>query len=154
MITAWDPGKTTGFAIWSPEGELRELGQCDINDMVTTWRRLESTHGKITAVIYEDFRLFAKKARQQTGSNMPASQVIGMLRTLAELSDAHETVQPANIKDIAIKWSGVARPLDHSATHSIDAYLHGFYWMKRQGIVKTVLQKQKAAENNQGEPPP
>lgn len=148
MITAWDPGKTTGWAAWKDDGTFLEMGQCDLEEIVGTWKILTLNYGRIKRVVMEDFRLFKKRALQQSGSDMPASQGIGMLKALAANDGSEIIMQPSNIKPIAQKMSQVAIPKNHDDSHQVDAYLHGYYKLVQDGLVKTPLQLKKERENN------
>ncbi|QSJ04784.1 RecA-like recombination protein [Cellulosimicrobium phage DS1] len=148
MISAWDPGGTTGWAIWDDSGNLQNMGDCPLDKITETWQWLEATYGKITVVVIEDYRLFYKRAKKQAGSNMPASQGIGMLKAIAQLGNAEVVIQPPDRKTIGMRWAGMAKmPADHAKTHSLDAYVHGFYYMHGKGIVKSALELKKDREN-------
>ena len=142
MISSWDPGLRTGWAAWSDKGDLLEMDQCDLDEIPTVYRELETKHGKHRIVIIEDFRLFLKRAQKQAGSNMPASQGIGMLKGAALLDPSIKIViQAPNKLQIAEKWAGVKMPGNHDESHHISAYLHGFYYLHSVGLKKSILQR-------------
>lgn len=147
IVTAWDPGDTTGFAIWNvADGKATPvgMGQCSMEGITEAWKEIASGYGSPDVVIVEDFRLFRGRAVQQAGSQMKAPQGIGSLRTLAELVDAQFVVQPANIKATAKKQAKITIPSDHSLSHEWDAYLHGFHWLLKNKYVTTQLAREKA----------
>ena len=151
MISAWDPGETTGWAVFSDTGQVIDMGQCALSAITSAWRELEkyeSEYGPLKLVIVEDFRLFFKRAQKQSGSNMPAAKGIGMLEALSQMYSVEVLIQPPNVKDMAKKWSQVAYPADHSKTHSVDAYLHGYYYLFKNGIIKSKLQLEKERNSN------
>lgn len=140
LITAWDPGDTTGVAVWDTKGNLLEKQQLAQSSITAYWRYLEDTYGPIDVAVIEDFRLFKHRAVQQAGSRMKAPQVIGSLTTLAEISGSKTVLQQPSIKPTALKLSEIKLPSKHSDTHEWDAYLHGFYYMVGKKIIKTPLQ--------------
>lgn len=148
MITAWDPGDTTGWAVWDEEGNLLKMGMCALEDIPDVWEDILAAYPTrvITTVIVEDFVLFGKRAQSQTGSRMKASQGIGSLRTLARQERADFVLQPASIKSIAMKWSGITMPSDHDKTHEWDAFLHGYHWLVKQKRIQTQLEIEKGVK--------
>lgn len=158
IIAAWDPGVTTGYAIFrtsdtAPERYvLLELGDCQPDELVARWQDIEKVHGHIDVAVVEDFRLFMKRARAQRNSNMPASKIIGKLEAMVDLS--HGTtelvMQPASVKTMGMRYAGIdAMPSDHSKTHSLDAYVHGYYYGVERKLFRTKLSvvKEKEREN-------
>lgn len=138
-ILAFDPGDTTGVAIFSDQGELKQMTQLKLQDLIDF---LGGYEFPVSLVIVEDFRLFKRKAMQQVGSTMPAPQVIGAIKTFASMKGVEVVLQPANIKPLALKWSGIIMPGNHADSHQWDAYLHGYYWLVSNGILQTKLQRE------------
>lgn len=147
MISAWDPGDTTGYAAWDEAGNLLEMGQCPLEEIPQVWSRLENDHGKTTVAVVEDYKLFGHRAKSQIGSRMKAPQGIGMVKALAQVSGAEVELQMANIKDMAKKWFQITIPSDHAESHRYDAFLHGSYWLHLNRGLKTPLQLLKESEN-------
>lgn len=143
-IIAFDPGDTTGWAAFSGEGDTKMLGQVKFDDLPGFLASMDET--KISYVIVEDYRLFAKRAMQQAGSTMKASQVIGMLTLWAAQKGAELVKQPSSIKPAALKWSQIKMPGSHAQSHQYDAYLHGYHWMVSRGLIKTQLQLEMEAK--------
>lgn len=130
---AFDPGKATGWATWNKEGEILDFG--------TAWSHnelqgvLESQPDSIKVVIYEDFKLFKHKARQQSGSRMDASLAIGRIDAFAAMWGAKVIRQDSNIKPIAEKMTGrTTKGMAHYKTHVIDATNHGDYYLFKAGV--------------------
>lgn len=118
--------------VWAGEYEPQEFED---------WLSEALYRGQIDILVVEEFRLFPEKAAQQTGSDMPTSQLIGAIRYIwratlkrgwpKEPTELH--MQPPSIKiptRSKLKNSGVTSmskflkiPLDHAA----DAELHGYY---------------------------
>lgn len=135
MILSVDPGDTTGLVTWSESG--RELIRADVplENLPKTFIDFDS---ELSTIVYEDFRLFAHKAVQQTGSKFGASQAIGMLKYLAFQTGAKMVAQKPDILRIAAMHAGVKIPRQGHITDSLSAYLHGFYYFENQGILGAV----------------
>lgn len=143
---AFDPGKTTGWAMFDGNGQIIQYGQASLDeliDLTEEWARV----WPISTIIYESFVLFRHKARQQTGSKMEASQAIGIIKTLARKTDATLVEQDPTIKSLAQKWTQLKPIGDHAQSHWVDAFNHGAYWLIRQGIRKTALEMEQERKN-------
>ena len=142
---AFDPGKTTGWALFDGMGQVLKTGQANLDeliDLTEEWAKMP-----IGTIIYESFVLFRHKARQQTGSKMEASQAIGIIKTLARKTDATLVEQDPTIKSLAQKWTQLKPIGDHAQSHWVDAFNHGAYWLIRQGIRKTALEMAQEKKN-------
>lgn len=143
---SFDPGKTTGWAMFDGNGQIIQYGQASLDeliDLTEEWARV----WPISTIIYESFVLFRHKARQQTGSKMEASQAIGIIKTLARKTDATLVEQDPTIKSLAQKWTQLKPIGDHAHSHWVDAFNHGAYWLIRQGIRKTALEMEQERKN-------
>lgn len=132
MIISVDPGETTGIAYWENDGTFisREaLTQDEILDKVETL-------SDVTVIVVEDYRLRQGKQMVQTGSRFVAVQIIGALKAYARRVGAKFVLQPANVLTIAALHSGVKRPSNHSKSHDIDAYNHGYYYFETKGLLQ------------------
>lgn len=132
MIISVDPGETTGIAYWEDDGTFisREaLTQDEILDKVETL-------SGVTVIVVEDYRLRQGKQMVQTGSRFVAVQIIGALKAYARRVGAKFVLQPANVLTIAALHSGVKRPSNHSKSHDIDAYNHGYYYFETKGLLQ------------------
>lgn len=148
MILAVDPGDTTGIAWWRDNGDFLGQAQIPLEELAQTWESLEiEFDDKITIAIVEDFVLYGSRARSQVGSRMKASQGIGMVKAVASIKGTEVVVQPASIKKTALQWSQVKLPSDHAKTHEWDAYLHGYFYLVKEGKIKTFLELQREAKN-------
>lgn len=141
MFLAFDPGKTTGWALFDSTGSLMEMGQASLEQLMSlcdAWEKLP-----ITVVIYEDWVLFKHKARQQAGSRMESSQAIGIIKNLGRKLGAKIVVQGSDIKSTAEKLTQVRPPSNHAQSHQIDAFNHGaFYLITVAKIRKTALEEE------------
>lgn len=148
MYLAYDPGKTTGWARFSDAGDAVSYGQVDLEELMDHLDEMAATGEPIIAVIVEDWLLFKKKAAQQVGSRMEASQAIGILKKFAKDVDAEFILQPSNIKSIAQKWTQLKPVGSHSQSHWVDAFNHGAYYLINAGIRKTQLEKDHVDKTN------
>ena len=154
MYLSYDPGRTTGWARFSDTGDALGYGQVSMDELLAHVESMIELHNDdpIKVVIVEDFVLFGHKAKQQTGSRMEASQAIGILRTLADRTGAKFFLQPSNIKSLAEKWTQLsAKGKVHSKTHWIDAFNHGAYYLIKQGIRKTELDRENDNKQKDGQ---
>lgn len=138
MILAVDPGVTIGWAIFYSDGEIHSFGQIHKDDF-PQW--LADQEFEFHTIVVEDYVLYRKKAVKQSGSNMPASLVIGQLEMFAAQQGAKLVKQQADILPQAQKLSGLKMPSDHSISHQFSALNHGVYWLIKEGIRKNALER-------------
>lgn len=89
----------------------------------------------ITTIVCEDYRLRQGKQMAQTGSRFVAVQIIGALKSYAKRVKAKFVLQDAQVLAIAALHSGVKRPSNHSKSHDVDAYNHGYYYFETKGLL-------------------
>lgn len=133
ILIAFDPGKTTGVAKFV-HGEVQEMNQIHIDDFPKFMDRVRDECQGEVVFLFENFRLFSWKAKQQSGSTMEASQIIGMIKMVAAGMGADIQEQSPQIKPVAQKWTGVIPPKNHANSHQVDAYNHGVYWLISKGM--------------------
>lgn len=143
-ILAVDPGDTTGWAILGYYGgQLWDSGQLPLKEMQEFINNLDPTGCK--GIVYEDFRLYAHKTKQQIGSRFGAVQIIGALESYGYRNELVRVRQPARVLAIAEKWSGVKQPTNHKLSHHVDAYNHGFYHLCRIGVAKHKAENEQSS---------
>lgn len=131
-----DPGYATGYATFTKEGALVDWGTLRTPEAFMDF--LAELKPKPKVIICEEFKLFQKRALQQSGSDMVASRMIGVMQLYAAQNKCEVVYQPASIKKIAEMWSGKAPPSTHKYSHGIDAFNHGIYYLIRNKIRKPV----------------
>jgi len=141
-LLALDPGRTTGWAIFDSQGKIVDYGQVGMTEVNDLDEKIEPNN--ISHIVYEDFKLFAHKARKQIGSRFEASQVIGKAEGWAHKYKLDIVKQPASIKSIAEKWSQVHPTGSHAQSHWVDAYNHGYYYLVKRGLRKSRLEELNA----------
>lgn len=137
MILVVDPGDTTGYALFTDEGELKEKGQANLDGFMHF-----ITNNSFDRIVVEDYRLRAGKQAQQTGSRFQAVQVIGILKYVAWLEEMPFELATVQAKTLGSMYSGVKPPSDHKKSHEIDAYNIGIYWLVDNNIIEPPSLKQ------------
>lgn len=137
---AFDPGHTTGWAAFRhSDGATLNTGDVTFDNLMDFLAKYKDVN--VTRVIIEEYVLYQKKALQQSGSRMITSQAIGMIKAWAQMKGGIEVIeQRSDIKAAAKKWSQIAYPKSHKDTHKADAWLHGYYYYKNAGVLKSALQ--------------
>ena len=130
MYLGIDPGDTTGYAIFKSPEEFVEWGDIPYGN-IEDW--IANCEYKFDVIVVESFQLFQKKAVQQTGSKMKASQVFGMFKLYAKVSGATFVEQPPTIKAFAEKQSGLKPKGAHANSHRVDAANHLIYYFIKSG---------------------
>ena len=132
MILSVDPGDTTGIAYWKNDGTFISREALPFEEL------LEKLQGfsNIKVIVCEDYRLRGGRQVAQTGSRFVAVQVIGALKLLAKENKARFVLQQPSVLTVAALHSGVKRPSNHSKSHDIDAYNHGYYYFETQGLLE------------------
>lgn len=131
MVISVDPGETSGISYWSDKGEFVEKEMLTQEQLFDKIEKLEN----VTTIVCEDYRLRQGKQMVQTGSRFVAVQIIGALKAYAQRVGANFVLQPANVLTVAALHSGVKRPSNHSRSHDIDAYNHGYYYFETKGLL-------------------
>lgn len=139
MIISVDPGDTTGLCLWTEAGDFMSKTKLS-HDELTDWCQSEAATG-ITVIVYEDFLLYAHKAKQQTGSRFVASQVIGALKLLGKQQKSTMVRQPASILRITAMHTGIPIKATGHIDDALSAYLHGYYYLESVGLRRTALQE-------------
>lgn len=131
MILVVDPGDTTGYALFTEEGELKEKGQANFDKFLDV-----IALDKYDRIVVEDYRLRAGKQAQQTGSRFQAVQVIGALKFAAYLNEVPFELANVQAKTLGSMYSGVKPPSNHKLSHEVDAYNIGIYWLVANNIIE------------------
>ena len=132
MVISVDPGETSGISYWSDKGEFVEKEMLTQEQLFDKIEKLEN----VTVIVCEDYRLRQGKQMVQTGSRFVAVQIIGALKAYAQRVGANFVLQPANVLTVASLHSGIKRPSNHSRSHDVDAYNHGYYYFETKGLLQ------------------
>ena len=124
---------------WWDGDDYRFAGydQVKLNDLPVWLNSLDPTPD---IIVYENFKLWKHRALQQSGSDLPAAQAIGMIKSYAMIHDITLVDQSPQILGSAAKMSGMKMPTDHSLSHWISAYNHSFWWLVKHGHKKVQME--------------
>lgn len=136
MILAIDPGGMNGLCWWDDDYTLTSFDQIKLADL-PSW--LEDHEPIPDLIVYENYRLWKHKALQQAGSDIPAAQAVGMIKSFASRHAVKLIDQSPQILKQAELMSQMKMPADHSKSHWVSAYLHGYWYMTQQGYKKVDL---------------
>lgn len=139
MFLAIDPGETTGWATFDQHGNLLDLGQIKGFELFSDW--LDYEIEKPSLIIYEEW--VTNPNVPQGGSKQETSQVIGAIRAYARRNGIVVVAQRTSAKPVGYAFAGI-KPLPksrHSESHQYDAFAHGIYYLVKNKITKTALQK-------------
>jgi hypothetical protein len=142
-VVGIDPGKNIGFARIDAEDKKIQFQFDKIVDwklfslmieQISILAREERTEDNPLILVVEKFRLFGHLAGKQIGSEMDASQVIGVCRYLAAASKGHIklVMQEPSINETAAKWSGRGTEIVKKKGHlpdNVSAFNHAYYWL-------------------------
>jgi len=151
VFIAIDPGANTGVATFTNEGKdikrtvMREAEFLNFLKMVYSSvyaQAVDKPESKIgLTFIIEDFHLRMDKALDQTGSNMPSSQIIGSVKMIDNLLDERSEIimQRPDVLSTALKWAGFSKYANNRRLHPPDdiaAYSHGVFHLINAGLRK------------------
>lgn len=135
LIIAFDPGATTGMCIGQ---HIAGKKFTVVNSLEIPWKDrfkifnlLYSNRTKITALVIEEFRLFANKTtlNSQINSEMPSARIIGIIELSAALCklDCLHFQTPAERKNVSVLPEHIPQLM--RSRHCIDSYLHLRYFI-------------------------
>lgn len=135
-LGCYDPGETTGYALYEATGSLvhlreaRQLKTWGIHDAVKSFtENLEQTQPD--AIVYESYRVYGWKTDEHSFSDIPTLQVIGCLKTLAvqrKIPFFDQSAQQAKqfVSDEKLERWGFYK---EGLRHARDAMRHGCYFL-------------------------
>jgi hypothetical protein len=148
LLVAFDPGLATGYAFFD-EGRPSHLGDIrGMEKMDDFLVNLIDKYGKPDVVVIEDFRLWSWKAKQQAGSKMEASKVIGKIELWAKMNKIPITMQKPQDKDMGVVWSKLKIPLNHDKSHHIVAYNHAVFFLVTHGMMLPMGMENAPSQKN------
>lgn len=145
MFLAIDPGETTGWATFSQSGELEDFGQIAGFETFVVW--LEKLRPVPELIICENYILNPKIP--QGGSEMWTSQVIGVVRVYGIRHGIIVEMQRNVCLSPGYAFAGI-KPLPksrHAESHQFDAVAHGTYYLVKNKIAPTALEKKIRNQN-------
>jgi len=127
---ALDPGGTTGYASFNEDGNLEDMGEVFDRDSL---RELLGNTGP-SLVICEDWK--TNPHIRFGNDKMETVRVIGQIEEWCSVNNVSLVLQPNTIKPIAYRWAGKKQSRNKALSHRLDAYVHGVYYLQRNGIRK------------------
>lgn len=125
---ALDPGGTTGYAVFNETGDLEGIGEVFNRDELRDL--LNDT--KPTLVICEDWKT---NPNISFGNNrMETVRIIGQIEEWCSTHNTIIVLQPNTIKSIGYRWAGKSKSKNKALSHRLDAYVHGVYYLQKNGI--------------------
>lgn len=148
MFISIDPGQNVGVASFKEDGTDLHSKTIDLDSFplfLINMYQYAVKHNEKVHLLYEDFMLRQDKAIAQTGSDMPASQCIGMLKLIHAWFNGQSTLETCSSRDLitAFKWDSrpdIAAKLErrrgyHPPDH-LAAHAHGVMWLINKNIRK------------------
>lgn len=139
VYLALDPGDNTGWCTFDANGEIVNQGLCsNLDGRESLYNLLQEMHKEVRLklVICENYALFPWKSKEQSWSDLNTPRVIGVIEYWCYLTKIELELQPPNIKMIAYRWAGLTPAKNKKMSHSLDAYVHGIYYLQKNGIRK------------------
>lgn len=137
MVLAVDPGHHTGLAVFAHDGDRWSCrwvtqvtgGVPAFLDAVDPW----VSEGRVGRFVVETFLLRSDLAREQSGSDMPSSRVIGAVEVVAWATGIPVSWQAPAVQRPAAGWCrarGVVllSEAEGAVPHGRSAELHGWAW--------------------------
>lgn len=129
MLIAFDPGETTGFAIFTEEAEFIKVGE--IRKSNIEFYKLLKSYSELVVII-ERFRLFPWKFRSLSWSVLYPIKIIGTIEGYCELLKIPFVEQDTVIKkfftDEKLRKLKLYRKRQFSV-HERDAIRHALYYL-------------------------
>lgn len=129
MYLALDPGHTTGWATFDVSGNSTGLG--DVSGRQGLYDLL-AEHADVDTVIVEDWR--TNPDVRLGGDPLATVRYIGVVEYWAHINGITLVEQPNTVKSIAYLWAGIKKPKAKAMTHQADAYVHGVYYLQKNGV--------------------
>lgn len=129
---SFDPGKTTGIALWNEKGAT--LGTFEYSIPRVEKFLQNEIPPTVKVLIVEEYRLYGSLALAQTGSKLETVQVIGMIKLAGSWLKIPVVEQRSDIKINTAKWAGIKVPKGHMPDW-MAAFLHGYHYLHQKGII-------------------
>ena len=129
-LLAIDPGGMNGLAWYDEDYNMVAFAHVKLADL-PEW--LESHSTTPTLIVYENFKLWKHRALQQSGSDLPAAQGIGIIKSYASRHGIETVNQSPQILKQAEMMTQMKMPADHSQSHWVSAHLHAQWYFIKNG---------------------
>lgn len=133
IYVSWDPGTTTGYALWGATGDLISKGKVGIKDLHRTLQIIENVP-TIKKFIAEDFRLFRHKAHELVGSRFEVARALGAIEFIAAKRSIEIVYQsPSTDLKSGLKFIGKGHIKGH-VPDDVSAEAHGELYLVKNKI--------------------
>lgn len=129
MILAIDPGETSGWATFGPDGIYRIRGQMGFDEMLQQLATVEGVSTFVLEAYTHD------PGRQKRGSTFKTVQIIGAIKLRALQLKAEVVTVGREAKTMGAIYTGEEPPRNHKLSHEVDAKNLGTYWLVEQEII-------------------
>lgn len=137
-----DPGgsasgkRTIGVVMWDESGLPLKMEQYDQDELDEFLSNLQAVRSTLKVIIVEGYRVFSHKLEAHRNQKMLTSECIGRIKFAAKMLGVPVVEQASTVLSTAEKWSGTKMPKNHDKSHSVSAYLHGYFYLHKQGILR------------------
>lgn len=150
-----DPGgstgrKTCGVVEWDEEGNggsIYQFTKTELEDYLTGLKDCKT----LKTIILENYRVRPGK-KHHNWSPVFTIQTIGAVKLAARMLGVDVVLQEPVVMSIASKWSGVKLPSNHDKSHWVAAYLHGYHYLHKEGIIKPRVLERLSQDGGDGPP--
>lgn len=145
-----ESGRTIGVVAWDESGLPLIMQQFNQDELDEFLKNLQEKKDTLKVIIVESYRVFSHKLEAHRNKKMTTSECIGRIKFAAKMLGVTVVEQPSSILQTAEKWSGTKLPSNHANSHQVSAYLHGYFYLHRRGVIKArVLGRIRAGTNSQ-----
>jgi len=124
-----DPGGTTGVVTWDANAKLLDALQLNREEFEDFLEKVSPAQ-----VICEEY--IVNPHVRHGGQKVETLRIIGAIESYCRRNKILLEMQRPQILTIAQKWSGKKMPKNHGISHWVSAYLHGYYFLHRKGLIK------------------
>lgn len=125
VIVGIDPGQTTGFSVLNAPMEVVSYGQ--VTDVTLLLQAIGEHRPDV--VVMEDFKLYSGSAQRLSWNDLPAPQVIGVIKNYCEQNDIELITQTPSTRkfftDALLKFLDLYIP---GKQHAVDSLRHALYY--------------------------
>jgi hypothetical protein len=131
-VLSIDPGGHNGYCLATKHGmdwNIEDVDSVDKNQLYKLLERFADGHEDDALVIYEQYKLYADKAKAMIGNEFETVQIIGVIKYITQRRGIKWIQSPTSSKafwtDKRLKGMGLYVPIDHKR----DAIRHFLYWL-------------------------
>lgn len=142
-------GRTIGVVMWDESGLPLKMEQYNQDELDEFLQNLQEVKDTLKVIIVESYRVFSHKLEAHRNKKMLTSECIGRIKFAAKTLGVPVVEQPSTILSTAEKWAGAKMPSNHARSHSVSAYLHGYFYLHKHGVLRArVLERIQGKANS------